>query len=126
MVLFKTGDPSQDIREKAAQLIYILDRRFFGYTVPFRSANSAHAYGNQAFSVQLARTHPELTLPIISEKSSRFESATMVGQRSVVFETQLWFLKIAAQTNSDFDQLARSNDLRGINAQFRYSSNRFD
>lgn len=36
--------------------------------VPFRSATVAYAYGNQAFSMQLAVTHAELTLPILSGK----------------------------------------------------------
>ena len=34
--------------------------------IPFRSATAAYAYGNHAFSMQLAYTHPELTLALLS------------------------------------------------------------
>ncbi|XP_057312815.1 protein furry homolog-like [Hydractinia symbiolongicarpus] len=94
VVLFKTGDPSPEIREKAAQLICILDRRFFGYMVPFRSATAAYAYGNQAFSMQLAFTHPELTLALLSEMTLRFESATMVGQRCLLQYLVPWLKNV--------------------------------
>ena len=45
----------------------IFYRRFFSYMIPFRSATAAYAYGSQAFSMQLAYTHPELTLPPFSQ-----------------------------------------------------------
>ena len=46
--------------------IFFPFRRFFGYMVPFRTAVAAYTYGYQAFSMQLAVTHPELTLPLLS------------------------------------------------------------
>lgn len=40
--------------------------------VPFRTAVAAYTYGNQAFSMQLAFTHPELTLPLLSGTCAAF------------------------------------------------------
>ncbi|XP_047125679.1 protein furry homolog-like isoform X1 [Hydra vulgaris] len=94
VVIFKTGDPCQEISEKAAQLIYILDRRFFGYMIPFRSGSSECTNGNQTFSMHLAYTHPELTLPLISEITLRFETATMVGQRCLLYFLSPWLENI--------------------------------
>ncbi|XP_065059033.1 protein furry homolog-like isoform X2 [Rhopilema esculentum] len=84
VVLFKTNDGSAEIRERAAQLLHLLDRRFFSYTAPFRTAYAGYSYNQQNFSRDLAVTHPELTLPMLAEMTFRFETTSMVGQRCLL------------------------------------------
>ena len=62
--------------------------------VPFRSAVAAYTYGNQAFSQQLAFTHPELTLPLLSGKEGK------VNMKTTKIENILVYAKIDAMTSA--------------------------
>eukprot|EP00794_Sanderia_malayensis_P007422 gene7422-8242_t len=115
VVLFKTGDGSAEIRERAAQLLHLLDRRFFNYMVPFRAAFAGYSYNQQNFSRELAMTHPELTLPMLAEMTFRFESTSMVGQRCLLNYQVPWLENVELvntpppSTIGPIDQLTNKN-----------------
>lgn len=70
VVLFKTGDSEHSTRERATQLLQLLDRRFLaenGYTRPELLGSlmgGAYSQCHVTFSKELATTNPELTFPL--------------------------------------------------------------
>lgn len=96
VVLFKTADSSLDIREKAAQLLQLLERRFFPFTSPSLSCTSRCAYSQcqRALSQALATAHPEITIPMFEEMTARFEMTSSVGQRCILHYMLPWLANI--------------------------------
>jgi len=74
VVLFKTGDSEHSTRERATQLLQLLDRRFLaenGYTRPELwgcLTGGAYSQCHVTFSRELATTNPELTFPLFCGK----------------------------------------------------------
>ena len=72
VVLFKTSDPDHSTREKAMQLLQLLDARFLsesGYSRPeLLSCLTGGTYSQShiVFSKELATTNPELTIPLFN------------------------------------------------------------
>lgn len=72
VVLFKTGDPEHATRERAMQLLQLLDRRFLaenGHSRPelLRClTGGAYSQSHVTFSQELASSNPELTFPLFS------------------------------------------------------------
>ncbi|XP_073975779.1 microtubule binding protein furry isoform X3 [Rhodnius prolixus] len=92
VTLMNTGCPRTEIQESALQLLQILDKRFFGAVVPLvadgeagdnplrRSTldvilSSTYLRSQTHLSRQLAIIHPELTMPMFSEITYRFQTA---------------------------------------------------
>ncbi|XP_068703466.1 protein furry homolog-like isoform X2 [Montipora foliosa] len=96
VVLFKTADSSLDIREKAAQLLQLLERRFFPFTFPSLSCTSRCAYSQcqRTLSQALASAHPEITTHMFEEMTARFEMASPVGQRCILQYMLPWLSNI--------------------------------
>eukprot|EP00118_Oscarella_pearsei_P024133 m.300196 g.300196 ORF g.300196 m.300196 type:complete len:796 (+) comp40791_c1_seq23:3640-6027(+) len=93
LVLYKTSDPVIQIREKASQLLQILDKRFFHYSGPSALSGcfTATCFQSQlVLSQELARAHPELTLPMFSEVCRSFDAAPRIGQRCLLQYVVPW------------------------------------
>jgi hypothetical protein len=90
VVLFKTADPEPSVRERAMQLLQLLDSRFLSESGHSRSellgclTGGTYSQSHIVFSKELATTNPELTFPIFSEMVYRFEMAPHSGQRSIL------------------------------------------
>ena len=78
VVLFKTADPDHTTRERAMQLLQLLDRRFLsenGHSRPELLGcltGGAYSQSHITFSGELATSHPELTFPIFSGRPLLF------------------------------------------------------
>ncbi|XP_032237485.2 protein furry homolog isoform X2 [Nematostella vectensis] len=96
VVLFKTADACIDTREKAAQLLQILERRFFQYSPPSIScsAHCSYSQSQRGLSEALATAHPEITVHMFQEMTSRFQSATFAGQRCILQYMLPWLANI--------------------------------
>ncbi|CAD6239851.1 GSCOCG00002390001-RA-CDS [Cotesia congregata] len=84
-----TGCPRVSVQDAALQLLQLLDQRFFGNVRPLPTAEletikagtldallTASYCRNQMYlSRQLAQLHPELTMPMFSEITHRFQTA---------------------------------------------------
>ncbi|XP_052278154.1 protein furry-like isoform X3 [Dreissena polymorpha] len=87
LALLNVGNPRMPTHETAVQLLHLLDRRFFQERSVLGDNSDQHQPLNDVFlsvsycrsqmfmSDQLARLHPELTLPIFSEITHRFQTA---------------------------------------------------
>ncbi|CAI8040481.1 Protein furry homolog [Geodia barretti] len=90
VVLFKTADPEPSVRERAMQLLQLLDSRFLSESGHSRPellgclTGGTYSQSHIVFSKELATTNPELTFPIFSEMVYRFEMAPHSGQRSIL------------------------------------------
>lgn len=95
VTLMNTGCPRPDVRDTALQLLQLLDKRFFDSAiVPAEDdpgSNSEQGRGTldallcttycrsqMYLSRQLAQLHPELTMPMFSEITHRFQTARPV------------------------------------------------
>ncbi|XP_076272167.1 microtubule binding protein furry isoform X2 [Rhynchophorus ferrugineus] len=90
VTLMNTGCPRQNVRDTALQLLQLLDKRFFG-SVPLPENDLAegdrgrgtldvilatsYCRSQTHLSRQLALLHPELTMPMFSEITYRFQTA---------------------------------------------------
>ncbi|XP_030765953.1 protein furry isoform X3 [Sitophilus oryzae] len=90
VTLMNTGCPRQNVRDTALQLLQLLDKRFFG-SVPLPENDLAEGDRGRGtldailatsycrsqihLSRQLALLHPELTMPMFSEITYRFQTA---------------------------------------------------
>lgn len=84
-----TGSPRTPIHTTALQLLQILDKRFFGTIGPLQSdlndgekvgtldviLSNAYCRSQMYLSKQLAQMRPELTMPMFSEITHRFQTA---------------------------------------------------
>ncbi|XP_047109734.1 protein furry [Schistocerca piceifrons] len=95
VTLLSTGCPRTHVHETALQLLQILDRRFFGTVGPLPPAegdlqggaadrgrdtldlllSTTYCRSQMYLSRQLAQLHPELTMPMFSEITHRFQTA---------------------------------------------------
>lgn len=72
LVLFKTGDPEHATRERAMQLLQLLDRRFLaehGHSQPELLGcltGGTYSQSHVTLSKELASSNPELTFPLFS------------------------------------------------------------
>ncbi|WAQ97896.1 FRYL-like protein [Mya arenaria] len=87
LAILNIGNPRMPTHETAVQLLHLLDRRFFQEESVLRDKTELHKPLNDVYlsvsycrsqmyiSDQLARLHPDLTLPIFSEITHRFQTA---------------------------------------------------
>ncbi|XP_053400043.1 protein furry-like isoform X2 [Mercenaria mercenaria] len=87
LAILNVGNPRMPTHETAVQLLHLLDRRFFQEESVLRDNSEQHQPLNDVFlsvsycksqmfmSDQLARLHPDLTMPIFSEITHRFQTA---------------------------------------------------
>ncbi|XP_078684764.1 protein furry homolog-like isoform X1 [Branchiostoma floridae x Branchiostoma belcheri] len=126
VTLFKTGDPCNDIRDMALQLLQVLDNRFFGEpdnpedlsgsTVTLTGSHLPATFTkSQMFlSQELSRQHPEFTIPMFSEISHRLHRAHPEG-RQVMMEYLLPWLQNLELVDEFFSPASTvsSQDRRG-------------
>ncbi|XP_060535962.1 protein furry [Cylas formicarius] len=91
VTLMNTGCPRQNVRDTALQLLQLLDKRFFGSVGPLPEndlaegdrgrgtldaiLSASYCRSQTHLSRQLSLLHPELTMPMFSEITYRFQSA---------------------------------------------------
>ncbi|XP_067086162.1 protein furry homolog-like isoform X6 [Osmerus mordax] len=102
LILFKAADSSRDIYEVAMQLLQILEPKLFRYAHKLEVQRSdgilsppsalPHLYSVSYYqlSEELARTYPELTLPIFSEVSQRIHTAHPGGRQVMLHYLLPW------------------------------------
>ncbi|XP_019752122.1 protein furry homolog-like isoform X1 [Hippocampus comes] len=102
LILFKAADSSREIYEVAMQLLQILEPKFFRYAHKLEILRSdgiltppsplPHLYSVSYYqlSEELARTYPELTLPIFSEVSQRILTAHPGGRQVMLHYLLPW------------------------------------
>ena len=100
VTLMNCGCPRTVIHETALQLLQILDNRFFGTCLPLgnddemsggkeRSTldvllSTTYSRSQLYLSRQLSQLHPELTMPMFSEISSRLQTARPVARQNLL------------------------------------------
>ncbi|XP_065113196.1 protein furry homolog-like isoform X3 [Paramisgurnus dabryanus] len=106
LILFKAADSSRDIYEVAMQLLQILEPKLFRYAHKLEIQRSdgvlspasplPHLYSVSYYqlSEELARTYPELTLPIFSEVSQRIQTAHPGGRQVMLHYLLPWMNNI--------------------------------
>ncbi|XP_021940399.1 protein furry [Zootermopsis nevadensis] len=91
VTLMNTGCPRTLVHETALQLLQVLDKRFFGAVGPLPAEgdtggdkgrgtldlllSTTYCRSQMYLSRQLAQLHPELTMPMFSEITHRFQTA---------------------------------------------------
>ncbi|KAM6920924.1 protein furry homolog-like isoform 3-T3 [Xenentodon cancila] len=102
LILFKAADSSRDIYEVSMQLLQILEPKLFRYAHKLEIQRSdgiltppsllPHLYSVSYYqlSEELARTYPELTLPIFSEVSQRIQTAHPGGRQVMLHYLLPW------------------------------------
>ncbi|XP_061680051.1 protein furry homolog-like isoform X3 [Syngnathoides biaculeatus] len=102
LILFKAADSSRDIYEVAMQLLQVLEPKFFRYAHKLEILRTdgiltppsplPHLYSVSYYqlSEELARTYPELTLPIFSEVSQRIQTAHPGGRQVMLHYLLPW------------------------------------
>ncbi|XP_073464568.1 protein furry homolog-like isoform X2 [Aquarana catesbeiana] len=106
LVLFKAADSARDIYEVAMQLLQILEPKMFRYAhklevhrtdgILSHPSPLPHLYSVSYYqlSEELARTYPELTLPIFSEISQRIQTAHPAGRQVMLHYLLPWMNNI--------------------------------
>ncbi|XP_072295543.1 protein furry homolog-like isoform X5 [Eucyclogobius newberryi] len=102
LILFKAADSSRDTYEVAMQLLQILEPKLFRYAHKLEIQRTdgilthpsalPHLYSVSYYqlSEELARTYPELTLPIFSEVSQRIQTAHPGGRQVMLHYLLPW------------------------------------
>ncbi|XP_061593953.1 protein furry homolog-like isoform X9 [Cololabis saira] len=102
LILFKAADSSRNIYEVAMQLLQILEPKLFRYAHKLEIQRTdgiltppsllPHLYSVSYYqlSEELARTYPELTLPIFSEVSQRIQTAHPGGRQVMLHYLLPW------------------------------------
>ncbi|XP_041695061.2 protein furry homolog-like isoform X5 [Coregonus clupeaformis] len=102
LILFKAADSSRDIYEVAMQLLQILEPKLFRYAhkldiqrtdgilTPPSPLPHLYSVSYYQLSEELARTYPELTLPIFSEVSQRIQTAHPGGRQVMLHYLLPW------------------------------------
>uniref|UniRef100_A0A3Q0T083 Furry homolog, like n=1 Tax=Amphilophus citrinellus TaxID=61819 RepID=A0A3Q0T083_AMPCI len=102
LILFKAADSSREIYELAMQLLQILEPKLFRYAHKLEIQRTdgiltppsplPHLYSVSYYqlSEELARTYPELTLPIFSEVSQRIQTAHPGGRQVMLHYLLPW------------------------------------
>ncbi|KAJ8377114.1 hypothetical protein SKAU_G00076940 [Synaphobranchus kaupii] len=106
LIIFKAADSSREIYEAAMQLLQILEPKLFRYAHKLEIQRSdgilsppsllPHLYSISYYqlSEELARTYPELTLPIFSEVSQRIQTAHPAGRQVMLHYLLPWMNNI--------------------------------
>ncbi|XP_036378760.1 protein furry homolog-like isoform X3 [Megalops cyprinoides] len=106
LILFKAADSSRDIYEVAMQLLQILEPKLFRYAHKLEIQRTdgilsppsplPHLYSVSYYqlSEELARTYPELTLPVFSEVSQRIQTAHPAGRQVMLHYLLPWMNNI--------------------------------
>jgi hypothetical protein len=100
VVLFKTADSEHTTRERAMQLLQLLDRRFLAESGHSRPellgclTGGAYSQSHVTFSKELATSNPELTFPLFCEMVYRFEMAPRLGQRNILQYMVPWLCNV--------------------------------
>ena len=100
VTLMNCGCPRTLIHETALQLLQILDNRFFGTVLPLGNEDdlcggkerstldvllsTTYSRSQLYLSRQLSQLHPELTMPMFSEISSRLQTARPVARQNLL------------------------------------------
>uniref|UniRef100_A0A673M1U7 Protein furry homolog-like n=1 Tax=Sinocyclocheilus rhinocerous TaxID=307959 RepID=A0A673M1U7_9TELE len=102
LILFKSADSSRDIYEVAMQLLQMLEPKLFRYAhkleihrtdgvlTPASPLPHLYSVSYYQLSEELARTYPELTLPIFSEVSQRIQTAHPGGRQVMLHYLLPW------------------------------------
>ncbi|XP_028299982.1 protein furry homolog-like isoform X11 [Gouania willdenowi] len=102
LILFKAADSSREIYEVAMQLLQILEPKLFRYAHKLEIQRTdgiltppsplPHLYSVSYYqlSEELARTYPELTMPIFSEVSQRIQTAHPGGRQVMLHYLLPW------------------------------------
>ncbi|XP_069049817.1 protein furry homolog-like isoform X4 [Lepisosteus oculatus] len=102
LILFKAADSSRDVYEVAMQLLQILEPKLFRYAHKLEIQRHEgilsppsplpHLYSVSYYqlSEELARTYPELTMPIFSEVSQRIQTAHPGGRQVMLHYLLPW------------------------------------
>uniref|UniRef100_A0A669ER32 Furry homolog, like n=1 Tax=Oreochromis niloticus TaxID=8128 RepID=A0A669ER32_ORENI len=102
LILFKAADSSREIYELSMQLLQILEPKLFRYAHKLEIQRTdgiltppsplPHLYSVSYYqlSEELARTYPELTLPIFSEVSQRIQTAHPGGRQVMLHYLLPW------------------------------------
>uniref|UniRef100_A0A672IIV2 Furry homolog, like n=1 Tax=Salarias fasciatus TaxID=181472 RepID=A0A672IIV2_SALFA len=116
LILFKAADSSREIYEVAMQLLQILEPKLFRYAHKLEIQRTdgiltppsplPHLYSVSYYqlSEELARTYPELTLPIFSEVSLRIQTAHPGGRQVMLHYLLPWMNNVELV---DFKPIAR-------------------
>ncbi|CAH0703660.1 unnamed protein product [Spodoptera exigua] len=110
VTLMCTGCPRAPVHESALQLLQLLDKRFFGTVGPLPSDDdSASDKGRGTLDVllcttycrsqlylsrQLSQLHPELTMPMFSEITARFQTARTEVRQLLLQYLLPWLVNI--------------------------------
>ncbi|XP_063392996.1 protein furry isoform X2 [Cydia fagiglandana] len=112
VTLMCTGCPRAPVHESALQLLQLLDKRFFGTVGPLPVADPDNAGSEKGrgtldallcttycrsqlyLSRQLAQLHPELTMPMFSEITERFQTARTEVRQLLLQYLLPWLVNI--------------------------------
>ncbi|XP_041054324.1 protein furry homolog-like isoform X1 [Carcharodon carcharias] len=106
LILFKAADSSREIYEIAMQLLQILEPKLFRYAhklevqridgILNHPSPLPHLYSVSYYqlSEELARTYPELTIPVFSEVSHRIQTAHPAGRQVMLHYLLPWMNNI--------------------------------
>ncbi|XP_061707570.1 protein furry isoform X3 [Cydia pomonella] len=111
VTLMCTGCPRAPVHESALQLLQLLDKRFFGTVGPLPAADpdngsekgrgtldallcTTYCRSQLYLSRQLAQLHPELTMPMFSEITERFQTARTEVRQLLLQYLLPWLVNI--------------------------------
>lgn len=110
VTLMCTGCPRAPVHESALQLLQLLDKRFFGTVGPLPSDDDAgsdkgrgtldallcttYCRSQLYLSRQLSQLHPELTMPMFSEITARFQTARTEVRQLLLQYLLPWLVNI--------------------------------
>ncbi|XP_013162097.1 PREDICTED: protein furry isoform X3 [Papilio xuthus] len=109
VTLMCTGCPRAPVHESALQLLQLLDKRFFGSVSPIATDDDGSEKGKGTLDVllcttycrsqlylsrQLSQLHPELTMPMFSEITARFQTARTEVRQLLLQYLLPWLVNI--------------------------------
>ncbi|XP_028156652.1 protein furry-like [Ostrinia furnacalis] len=110
VTLMCTGCPRAPVHESALQLLQLLDKRFFGSVGPLPADDDAGSEKERGtldallcttycrsqlyLSRQLSQLHPELTMPMFSEITARFQTARTEVRQLLLQYLLPWLVNI--------------------------------
>ncbi|XP_068619983.1 protein furry isoform X2 [Battus philenor] len=110
VTLMCTGCPRAPVHESALQLLQLLDKRFFGTVGPLPADDDAGSEKGRGtldvllcttycrsqlyLSRQLSQLHPELTMPMFSEITARFQTARTEVRQLLLQYLLPWLVNI--------------------------------
>lgn len=110
VTLMCTGCPRSPVHESALQLLQLLDKRFFGSVGPLASEDengwekgrgtldallcTTYCRSQLYLSRQLSQLHPELTMPMFSEITARFQTARTEVRQLLLQYLLPWLMNI--------------------------------